>query len=120
MTTSCFDKPLEAGAETNQAIDGDANQEIDQDAQIHLKTLVLQRWGQVVEEGEVVDGVAQDYGGQVLQPSPRGGAEDFLLLLQGPFLPGGGDHPEVNRTRGESKTHLKPAMRGKRNYFGRG
>jgi hypothetical protein len=74
---------LKTGAETNQPVYGHADEEIHQDTCIHLKTLVLQRFGKVPVKRKVIDGIAYDYGDQVLQPSPGSCAEDLLLIRQG-------------------------------------
>ena len=80
---------MQIGAEADQAVNGHADEEIDQNTRIHLKTLVLQGSREMREKGEVVDGVAKQYGYKVFEPAPGRRAEDFLLVRQGSVAPGG-------------------------------
>lgn len=88
-------RSVNAGSQADEAVDGHADQEIDKGAHIRLKSLVLQRFGQVRPKRFIVNRVAKEDGDEIFEPSPRGCAEDFLRIRQGPEPPGErGDRPQ--------------------------
>jgi len=62
---------LQVGAEADQAVDRDADDEVDSGAPIGAEALVAQCGGQVGNEREVVDGLADEDCGEVFEPSSR-------------------------------------------------
>ena len=62
---------LEAGAEADQGVDGDAHDEVHCGAPIGAEALVAQGVGQVGSQREVVDRVADEDRGEVFEPTSR-------------------------------------------------
>lgn len=80
---------VQVRAQANQAVQGQANHEIQQHARVHGKPLVLQRFRKVRPKRFVVNCVAKEDRDQIFEPSPGSRAENFLLLRQGPMVPAG-------------------------------
>lgn len=83
---------LKFGSEADESVDACASHEIYQHAPIHLETRMAKRPREMRNERQIVDGVADEDGDQVFEPSPGSCAE--ILLRHGRDRP---------REKGESE-----------------
>lgn len=62
---------LETGAEADQTVDGGANGEVDEGAPIRSIAAMSEAIGQVREEREIIDRVADEDSDEIFEPPPR-------------------------------------------------
>jgi len=65
---------LNVGAEANQAVNAQANEEVYEHAQIDVGTVMAQGVGQVGNQRKIVDQLSQKNRGKVLKPTPWSGS----------------------------------------------
>ena len=66
---------LQVDAQADQAVDTGTDDEIEEQAQIDFRAGMLPHRGQVWLQREIIDGVAEEDGDQVFEPSPPAGAK---------------------------------------------